>query len=62
MVVTKPKNSAQLTEVVTARELDELIARMVGIWVGEMQRADELRPTATVEELEDFKRRSPTLS
>ena len=34
MVARKPKNSAELREVVTARDLDELITRMVGILGG----------------------------
>ena len=51
----KPKNNAELREIVTAAELEELVVRMVDIWMGEMQRGGELRPNATVEELEEFK-------
>src|SRR5215210_997266 len=56
MDVTKPTTVDRVADVVTPAELEELVVRMVGIWVGEMQRAGELRPSATAEELEDFKR------
>jgi hypothetical protein len=42
-------------EVVTPGELEELVGRMVNIWIGEMQRKGELRPTATDQELDEFK-------
>jgi hypothetical protein len=42
-------------DIVTATELEELAIRMVDIWIGELQRARELRPDATVEEVEEFK-------
>jgi hypothetical protein len=52
----KSKNDSHQREVVTVAELEELVVRMVDIWIGEMQRGGELRPNATVEELEEFQR------
>jgi hypothetical protein len=43
------------SDCVTATELEELAIRMVDIWIGELQRASELRPDATVQEVEEFK-------
>jgi hypothetical protein len=43
------------TETFTAAELEELVGRMVAIWIGQMQRQGELRTNATAEELEEFK-------
>jgi hypothetical protein len=54
-MAAKPKNDSDLREVVTVAELEELVVRMVDIWMAEMQRGGELRPNATVEELEEFK-------
>jgi hypothetical protein len=54
-MVAKSKHVPAFKEVVTVAELEELVVRMVDIWMGQMQRGGELRPTATVQELEEFK-------
>jgi hypothetical protein len=43
------------SDVVTVAELEELAIRMVDIWIGELQRAGDLRSDVTVQEVEDFK-------
>jgi hypothetical protein len=52
-----PKSQAEEAkiDVVTTTELGELAIRMVDIWVGELQRAGELRPDTTDREVQEFK-------